>query len=300
MRGKERSTELELRCMSYNIKNDYDLEGENIWSGRRDMVAGIIRFHRPDLVGMQEVLHRQLEDLQERLPEYGWVGSGRDDGEKEGEFCCIFYLKKRLEPLKHGRFWLSEEPEKPGVPGWDAACPRIVTWCVFRDIDTGEVITHLNTHFDHIGKVAVEQSAHLIKNRIREISGEGATVLTGDFNVTRASGAYGILTRQEGGEAVPLLYDASLTADYKHFGPEFTFQGFDIAEVAARQFPSCVSSREGHGIEFDSAIDFIFVTRGVRVRNYGVIADHRQGKLPSDHFPVVADVLVAAGPAVRG
>ncbi|MFD1178724.1 endonuclease/exonuclease/phosphatase family protein [Paenibacillus puldeungensis] len=286
----EPKPEFELRCMSYNIKNDYDREGENIWSSRRDMVAGVIRFHRADLVGMQEVLFNQLDDLQQRLPEYGWIGTARDDGDKAGEFCCIFYLKKRLTLLEHGQFWLSEEPEKPGKLGWDAGCARIVTWGRFKDTYTGEVFTHFNTHFDHIGVVAVEQSAHLIKRRIREIAKEENALLTGDFNMTSDSEPYRILIRQEEGEHQPLLLDASIACDYKHFGPEFTFQGFDSAEVAARTFPPYAPSREQHGIEFDSAIDFIFVTSGVHVLNYGVIADHRKGKLPSDHYPIVADV----------
>lgn len=282
--------EMELRFMSYNIKNDYDKEGENTWNSRRDLVAGIVRFHRADLVGMQEVLHNQLTDLEERLPEYGWIGAGREDGKQDGEYACIFYLKQRLEPLEHGHFWLSEEPEKPGKLGWDAACTRMVTWCRFKDTYTGKEFIHLNTHFDHIGVEAVKQSAHLIKSRIRDLVEKGAAVLTGDFNVTSDSEAYRVLCGEEEGGA--LLRDAAVSADYRHFGPAFTFQGFDSRETAARLFPAYLNSGEEHGLEFESAIDFIFVTGGVRVRNFGVITDHRQGKMPSDHFPVVADLLV--------
>lgn len=291
MSAEKANLELDLRCMSYNIKNAYDREGENVWGSRKELVAGIIRFHRPDLVGMQEVLYEQLEDLQALLPEYGWIGVGREDGDKDGEFSCIFYRKQRLKPLRQDTFWLSERPEEPGSLGWDAACRRIVTWAEFQDGYTGKTFLHLNTHFDHIGKVAVERSAHLIVDRIKELAADRPAVLTGDFNVTSDSVPYRVLTGQ--GQPKPaMLRDASKEADYRHFGPAFTFQGFDSREVAARMFPKFLQPQAEHGIEFESPIDFIFVAGPVRVLNYGAIADHQNGKMPSDHYPVVADVRI--------
>lgn len=283
--------EHELRCMTYNIKNDYDPVGDNIWSSRKELVAGNIRFHRPDLIGMQEVLHNQLEDLAELLPEYGWVGVGRDDGKQAGEYSCIFYRKKRLRPLEQGTFWLSEQPEQPGSMGWDAACTRVCSWVKLADVLSGKVVTHYNTHFDHIGQVAVEQSAHLIKQQMEAHALEGTVILTGDFNMTSDSEAYRVLTQQEQTSALTLR-DASVAGDYKHFGPAFTFQDFDAREVAARSFPSVIPSHTPNGIEFETPIDFIFVNGDARVVNYGIVADHCDGKLPSDHYPVVADVIL--------
>ncbi|GIP30007.1 endonuclease [Paenibacillus sp. J23TS9] len=289
MSAEKLNVEHDLRCMSYNIKNAYEMEGENGWTSRKEMVAGVIRFHRPDLVGMQEVLYNQLEDLQSLLPEYGWVGAGRDDGDKEGEFSCIFYRKNRLKPLRQDTFWLSEHPEEPGSMGWDAACSRVVTWAEFQDTYTGRTILHFNTHFDHIGQVAVERSAYLILERISELAAGIPAVLTGDFNVTSDSLPYRVLIQQnEPGAA--LLRDASAVADYKHFGPAFTFQGFDSREVAARMFPAFLEQQEKHEIEFENPIDFIFVTEQVQVLSYGSITDHYDGKMPSDHFPVVSDI----------
>lgn len=278
-----------LRCMSYNIKNAYDMEGDNGWLSRKELVAGMIRFHRPDLVGMQEVLYNQLEDLQRLLPEYSWIGVGRDDGKQDGEFSCIFYRKSRLKLQREQTFWLSELPEEPGMPGWDGGCRRVVTWGEFEDAYTGKTFLHFNTHFDHIGQVAVEQSAYLIRERIKAIAAGVPAVLTGDFNVTSDSVPYRVLTQtDEKGSA--LLRDASLEADYKHFGPAFTFQGFDSREVAARSFPAFLERQAKHEIEFESPIDFIFVTGSVHVLTYGSIPDHSQGQMPSDHYPVVADL----------
>ncbi|GIO34689.1 MULTISPECIES: endonuclease/exonuclease/phosphatase family protein [Paenibacillus] len=289
MSAEKANLELDLRCMSYNIKNAYDKEGDNVWSSRKELVAGIIRFHRPDLVGMQEVLYSQLEDLQALLPEYGWIGVGREDGDKDGEFSCIFYRTQRLKPLRQNTFWLSEHPEEPGSLGWDAACRRIVTWGEFQDLYTGKTFLHFNTHFDHIGKVAVEQSAHLILERIKKLAIDRPAVLTGDFNVTADSVPYRVLTGQ-GETGAALLRDASREAAYRHFGPAFTFQGFDSREVAARTFPAFLEPQDNHGIEFESPIDFIFVAGKVQVLTYGSVADHHQGKMPSDHYPVVADI----------
>ncbi|MCJ8013850.1 endonuclease/exonuclease/phosphatase family protein [Paenibacillus sp. KQZ6P-2] len=292
MSVEKRNIELELRCMSYNIKNAYDMEGENGWLSRKELVAGVIRFHRPDLVGLQEVLYNQLEDLQQLLPEYGWIGVGREDGKRDGEFSCIFYRKKRLRPLRQNTFWLSEQPEEPGSLGWDAACRRVVTWAEFEDTYSGQTFLHFNTHFDHVGQVAVEQSAHLILKRIGDLAAGIPAVLTGDFNVTSDSVSYRVLTQKnESGSA--LLRDAGMVADYNHFGPAFTFQDFDSREVAARMFPDLLAPQDKHGIEFESPIDFIFVTDQVHVLSYGSIVDHYLGKMPSDHFPVVADLRIS-------
>ena len=87
--------------------------------------------HRPDLLGGQELLRHQLADLAARLPDYAWLGAGRDDGADGGEFNPIFYRRERLEPLDSGTFWLSPEPARPGSRGWGAACPRVVTWARF-------------------------------------------------------------------------------------------------------------------------------------------------------------------------
>ncbi|MDR0266963.1 MAG: endonuclease/exonuclease/phosphatase family protein [Paenibacillus sp.] len=283
--------EMDLRCMSYNIKNASEMDGENGWIGRKELVAGVIRFHRPDLVGMQEVQYNQLEDLQRLLPEYGWIGVGREDGVRDGEFSCIFYRKNRLKPLCQSTFWLSERPEEPGSLGWDAAYRRVVTWAEFEDTYTGRQFLHFNTHFDHIGQIAVLQSAHLILERIGKLAVGIPALLTGDFNVTEDSDPYRVITQQNEPGPV-LLRDASKVADYNRFGPPFTFQGFDSREIAARMFPAFLTRGEKHGIEFEKPIDFIFVTNQIHVLNHGFITDHFEGKMPSDHYPVVADLII--------
>lgn len=281
----------DIRCMSFNIKNGYDAMEANGWESRKDMVPGMIRMHRADLIGVQEAFYSQIEDMQARLPEYKWVGAGRDDGHKEGEFACIWYLEERLEVLASGSFWLSEEPDTPGSRGWDAACNRVATWARFKDKLTDQSFFHLNTHFDHVGMVAIEESAKLILKRVHEAASDLPIIITGDFNCTSDSSPYRVLTGQQGGEGLPelRLHDAEAKASYHHFGPAFTFQGFDTKSLAAEMFPQ-YAEKSPQGLEFQSPIDFIFVNDKVAVKTYAILADHRQGTCPSDHFPIIADL----------
>lgn len=253
--------------MTYNIRLNTPADGENAWPERKDRVAGLIRFHAPDLLGVQEAMKIQLDDLEARLPEYGWTGVGRDDGKEGGEYSAILYRKDRFEMIDGGTFWLSETPEAPGSKGWDAALPRIATWARFRDRASGKTLLHVNTHFDHRGETARTESARLLSQRIPEMAGDLPIFLTGDMNSEPTTEAYSVLTG--------FLSDAYVLAgEAKRYGPEFTFTGF------------AVSDRQG------PRIDYILISEGISVDRYGVLTDQYMGFYPSDHLPVVADVVV--------
>ena len=151
-----------LRVISYNVRFNNPGDGINAWPERRDRVAALLRFHEADLIGVQEALAGQLDDLDAALPGHAWLGVGRDDGATTGEYTAIFYRTDRLELLDEGTFWLSPTPSVPGSVGWDAAITRIATWARFRDLRTGTAFVHLNTHFDHVGAEARTESARLI------------------------------------------------------------------------------------------------------------------------------------------
>src|SRR3970282_1470342 len=139
-----------LKVMTYNMRVAFD-EGENSWDNRKEMVASIIKMYAADIVGLQEALRTQLDDLTKLLPEFAWIGAGRDDGKEAGEYSAIFYKKNRFEVLEDTTIWLSETPEKPSL-GWDAAYKRIITWAKLKDKETGKVFYLFNTHFDHKGE----------------------------------------------------------------------------------------------------------------------------------------------------
>lgn len=259
------AAQTDLRAMTFNIRFATESDGEHAWSRRKDLAASVIRFHQPDLVGLQEALLAQIEDLVERLPDYAWVGVGRDDGASAGEFSAIMYRADRFTAREWGTFWLSETPEVPGSKSWDAAITRIVTWVLFDDEDTGNSFYHFNTHFDHVGTEARLHSAHLILERLRARAYDTlAVVVTGDFNFEPTAEPYAVLS--------DVLLDAREMSGAEPHGPEGTFSGF-------------VATREPM-----PRIDYIFVTSGITVERYATLAEHWNGRHASDHLPVVADV----------
>lgn len=265
--GAVAASDTTVRVMTFNIRYHNPGDGEHAWPHRKERVASVIRFHGADLVGVQEALKDQLDDLEALLPAYAWFGVGRDDGVAAGEFAPIFYRKERFVLLEEGTFWLSETPEVPGSKSWDAAITRLVTWGSFRDANTGTMFYLFNTHFDHRGEQARIESARLLQRRIKTIAGEAPVLVTGDFNVPPWAEAYGVMT--DG------LNDAWRHTIAPPHGPPGTFQGFTV-EV----------DKEGR------RIDYIFVHAAVRVLRYGVLTDHWNGHFPSDHLPVLAEVVL--------
>nr|MCR5313221.1 glycoside hydrolase family 125 protein [Bacteroidaceae bacterium] len=226
-----------MNYASFNIRYDNKDDGLNVWRNRCDSLANFIKLNKIDIVGMQEVLDNQKEDLENRLTGYGYVGVGREDGNKKGEYAPIFYRKDKFQVLDSGTFWLSENPESVGSKGWDAACERIATWAKMRDLSTDSIFMAINTHFDHMGTKARRNSALLIIERIKEIVGDRPAVLTGDFNVDERSEAYKTLTTNQ-----YRLLDAHKVAR-RTCGQDYTWHNF------------------GKNIgRYRSKIDFIFVT----------------------------------------
>lgn len=251
---------------TFNIRYDNPDDQENNWKFRKDRVATFIQQEKLDIVGMQEVLHNQLEDLKTRLPEYAEVGIGREDGKQQGEYAPIFYRKDRFKLLDSNTFWLSRYPDSVGFIGWDGACTRIATWAKLEEKSTGKIFLAVNTHMDHVGVEARRKGALLIIERIQEIVGNRPAVLTGDFNVNDASEAYQTLTTNKF-----VLKDAYKTVDVKE-GVSYTFHDFGKIPMDERE-----------------KIDFIFVTPQIKVNRSWIPKENADGKgLLSDHNPQLA------------
>lgn len=103
-----------LNVMTFNIRYNTMSDSVNAWLYRKDKVASQVLFHKAHILGVQEALHDQMMDLQERLPKYKYAGLGRDDGKEKGEYSAIFYDTTRLHALQAKTFWLSETPEQAG------------------------------------------------------------------------------------------------------------------------------------------------------------------------------------------
>lgn len=254
-----------LNVMSFNIRYNNPADGEHAWPNRKDRVASMIRFHQADLVGLQEVLRGQIDDLEELLPQYNWIGVGRDDGEDGGEFSPIFYKQDRFNVLDAGTFWLSETPEVIGSKSWDAAITRIANWALMQDLDSNQEFLFLNTHFDHRGEEARTNSATLIINRIETLAQGRPIIVSGDFNVPPSTAAYDTMTSA--------LHDSYLKSSITPHGPEGTFGGFEVGSTAN-----------------DRRIDYIFVDSSINVWRYAALSDQWNGSYPSDHLPVLIEL----------
>jgi len=249
---------------TYNIRYDASGDVGNLWKDRYPHLVQLIRFHGFDIFGTQEGLKHQLEDIQKNLPGYTYIGVGRDDGKDKGEHAAIFYNTDKFEVIKQGKFWLAENTETPNK-GWDAALPRICTWGLFKDKQTGFEFFFFNTHFDHIGVEARKESAKLIVRKAHELGNGIPMIITGDFNVDQRNESYRVLN--DGGEVT----DAYELSPLK-YAPNSTYNGFKV------------------GTTGDSRIDHIFLSKPFTVVRYGILTDSYQGKTPSDHFPVMAEV----------
>ena len=256
-----------VNVMTFNIRLDAASDSMNNWKYRKDNAAKMVAYYSPDILGMQEVVINQRDDMKERLPQYTALGVGRADGKDAGEFCSLFFKTDRFDLIKHGDFGLSENPDSIGLKGWDAACERIVTWAILKDKASGKELAAFNTHFDHMGEIARRESAKLINTKINEIAGKLPVVLTGDFNGTVESDPITILTSdgfQNTGAVAQMVY-----------GPLWSFHDFGRIPVAEREL-----------------IDFIFVKGPIVVDSYRVIGDKPDDGYLSDHAPIIVNLAI--------
>jgi len=255
--------------LTYNIRYDNPADGQNSWTLRKAWLCDQIRKVNPDVFGIQEGLAHQVDYLDSSLAGFSHIGVGREDGATKGEFSAIFYNAGKFKLLKQSSFWLSQTPEKPSL-GWDAACIRICTFGLFRDIQTGQKFWVFNTHFDHVGMVARRNSALLILQKIDELNrNRFPVILMGDFNGDPGS--------------EPIRHLMAQLDDTHNFDSNSgkdtlgTFNGFDPDHQDKER------------------IDFIFTgKKGLTVTNCKILREFHEGHYLSDHFPVVAEMRFVA------
>lgn len=257
----------QLKVATYNLRYDNPKDTGNLWKDRAPIVASLIRYHDFDIFGTQEGLKNQLDDIINILPQYTRYGVGRNDGIDKGEHSAIFYKKDVFELLKKGDFWLSETPDKPSM-GWDATCcNRICSWVYLQHKKSKKKFYVFNAHYDHQGVQARKESSKLILRKIKQIAGNEPVIITGDLNSAHTSEAY--LTIANSG----LFKDTYRQVKYPYANN---------------------ASHNGFGSTKDrkDIIDHIFTTRHFTTQKWGLLTDTYHGKYPSDHFPVLADLVL--------
>ena len=254
----------ELRVMSFNIRYGSADDGQNAWPKRRALVLDLLREFEPHVLGLQEALRFQLDEIEQALPRWREVGVGRDDGARAGEYSAILFDSGRLALLEQGTFWLSDEPERVASTSWGNEIPRICTWARFEDRSSGRRFHAFNTHWDHRSQASRERSAKLILQRVRAAAADGPALLLGDFNAGEQNAAFRALLD----EASPRLADS-----FRRLHPQDsevgTFNGF-------------AGRRDG------AKIDAILVSPHWQVLAAQIQRQSRAGRYPSDHFPVLA------------
>lgn len=257
----------EVKVMSYNIRLDVKIDGENWWEKRKDKVAGLVNYYEADFVGLQEVVHNQLLYLKDSLTGYNFIGVGRDDGKEAGEYSCIFYKKDKYSVVEQSTFWLSPTPDIPSK-GWDAALNRVCTYGLFKNNKTKKLIWVFNTHFDHMGKLARLESAKLIIKKINELNTKNYPVIvSGDFNSK---------PEDEPSQYMMANMQNSRSISKLAYGAPDTWNGFKFNEKP------------------NGCIDYIFVSKDDRISvlKFATITDSYDMKYPSDHFPVLATINI--------
>ncbi len=260
----EHTNELDLRVMSFNIRNSHARDGENHWHRRNELVFEVIRDYSPDLLGLQEANHAQQEELLEHFPEYGQIGTGSGGGTK-GQYSSILYLKERFEAEASGTFWLSETPAEPSAH-WGNHHLHICTWTRLVERDSNRPIHVYNTHMDDGSGKARENGARLIMQHILKQASSAPFVLMGDFNAPEESETIALIqgTGSQEGRAIDSF--RALHPERKNVG---TYNGFTGQTTGPR-------------------IDYIFVSSDARILKASILATNRNGRYPSDHFPVTA------------
>jgi len=254
-----------LKLMTYNIRLDVDSDGENAWSKRKEYFTSQIQFYSPDIFGVQEALPNQVTYIASALPNYNKFGIGREEN-GTGEAAAIYYKKDRFQVQESNTFWLSETPEKVSR-GWDAACNRVCTYGLFKDLKTKKMFWVFNLHLDHIGEEARVKGVQLVLSKMKEINTKKyPAFLMGDFNSEPET--------KQIGEIKKVMDDTKEVSKEKPFGPSGTFNGFK------------------HNEPVTLLLDYIFISKnsGLTIQKHAVLSDSKDLKYPSDHLPVLIEI----------
>jgi endonuclease/exonuclease/phosphatase family metal-dependent hydrolase len=275
---------LDVRIMTFNIRYGSANDGENHWTNRRDMVFDVIRDQHSDVIGLQEALRFQIDEIRKAVPAYGEIGVAREDGRIDGEYSAILYRADRFGMAEAGTFWLSDTPDVAGSSHWGNACVRICTWARLIENKSGKAFYIFNTHLDHVSQPSREKSAALLAQRIHSRNHKDPVVVTGDFNA---------------GEDNPAI---------RYLKGETAVEGSDghqaktpvpIVDTFRVLHPNVEDVRTGHafrGRRQGNKIDYVLAPPGAKVLEAQILYDNVDGRYPSDHFPVTARLRL---PVVR-
>ena len=234
------------------------------WDDRKDVCLKVIKSRKPDIICMQEVIYESYEYMKKKLSGYiafGFEGPEMDPW-TEGYHLIgknvIFFSKSRYELISEGCYWLSETPLAAGSISWESSRARHCNWVRLRDKKTGRVFRVLDTHLDHITKLAKTKQTEVIVAEAAQYAEDFPQLLFGDFNSGIKDEPYALLTNAGWQD----VYEAV----HGHEEAGFTAHGWKFERPKGRR------------------IDFIYTRGGVKVLDAEIIKDSPRGIWPSDHY----------------
>ncbi len=262
----------DLNVMSFNIRYGTANDGENSWPKRKHLVMDVVRETRPEILGLQEALRFQLDEIKTQFPNLQEVGVGRSDGKTKGEYAAILYDRQRFRLILQDTFWFSETPHKVASTSWGNSIPRICTTVELLDRHTQRSIVVYNVHWDHESQPSRESSAKLLVDRIRTSKADSiSTLVFGDFNAGEQNPAF-----------TTLLGDKSL-------GLRDSFRARHPEETEVGTFNGFKGQTAGQ------KIDAVLVDGTWEVLDSGIFRSPKGKPSPSDHFPVWAQLRLGEG-----
>ncbi|MCF7974353.1 MAG: endonuclease/exonuclease/phosphatase family protein [Phycisphaerae bacterium] len=267
-----------LSIMTFNIRYGSAGDGPNHWDLRKDLVFSVLEDQQPDVVGLQEALKFQIDQMTGAVPGYTVIGVGRDDGKTKGEYSALLYRTDRFDVLNSSTFWLSETPSVVASMSWNTACTRICTWALFKDKTSERRFYVYNLHLDHVSQEARVKGVKLVLERIAQRKTLAPAFVTGDFNAGETNPAitqiktptFKVKTAPDAAPKTVHLVD-TFRAIHPHVETVGTFNGF-------------------RGTLTGEKIDYVWVTDCLNIVAADILRMNTSGRYPSDHFPVVATV----------
>lgn len=254
-----------LQVVSYNIRFGTANDGEDRWELRRPRTLEIIRRLNAEILSLQEALDFQIDEILAAQPRYASEGVGRDDGKQQGEFAPILFDKTRLDRLAGGTFWLSDQPAVVASKTWGNNITRICTWLHLQDRRTKRSFYVYNVHLDHQSQPSREKSVALVLATIADSLPRDPVLVTGDFNA------------KEDNPAILAMKNGGFRDSYRVISPTTpeppTFNAFHTEPPPGK-------------------IDYVFVDSAWEVRGATIVMDRIDGRWPSDHMPVTAEVAL--------
>ena len=254
-----------MRIITCNIRGSNMNDGDNGWQFRKELCIKILHKYQPDIICFQEMCADQHDDISVSFPDFDYYGISSDTTGMD-LFNSIFFNSNKFSLITACGYWLSETPHIPGSKSWDSSCIRFANWARLIFKKTLREFRLINTHLDHVSQTARENQARLICEDANVFPDDYPQILTGDLNCNNTNPAIQLIKKQ---------------------GWVDTYERFSGTDDNPQTFHEFIG---GGCKDNPGKIDWIFMRGIVETRGAGIIRDSENGRYPSDHYFVYADI----------